>query len=331
MAGMISLFRSLLFIWLLALFVAVPQAAQAFELAWPVACDIGKTCWIQQYPDHDATAGAVDYTCGGQSYDGHDGTDIRVASTRDTANIVASAAGTVKGMRDSMADQLVKSESDRASIAGIECGNGVVIDHGGGWETQYCHMKRGSVVVQKGETVEQGQKLGEVGYSGDAGFPHVHLSVRKDGKKIDPFSGEMGKPCDAGDTSLWSASARNASAYQSSAILELGFANAAVDVKNLETGTQTQADASTDAPALVAYAWVINLKKGDTLKVVLSGPDSIIAENQEQLDRNKAQYLLFAGKKKPPNGWPPGTYQARVTVGTTDDARAEETREIIIQ
>jgi D-3-phosphoglycerate dehydrogenase len=51
----------------------------------------------------------------------------------------------------------------RGEIAGRECGNGVVIAHEDGWETQYCHMRRGSVAVQPGERVARGQTLGLVG------------------------------------------------------------------------------------------------------------------------------------------------------------------------
>ena len=34
------------------------------------------------------------------------------------------------------------------ATAGRNCGNGVTLDHGDGWQTQYCHMRRGSVAVK---------------------------------------------------------------------------------------------------------------------------------------------------------------------------------------
>jgi murein DD-endopeptidase MepM/ murein hydrolase activator NlpD len=92
--------------------------------------------------------------------------------------VVAAAAGTVLATRDGTPDQLIRSQADRAEIANRECGNGVVIDHGENWQTQYCHIRRGSIGVKQGDRVEPGQKLGEIGYSGDAAFPHVHLTVR---------------------------------------------------------------------------------------------------------------------------------------------------------
>ena len=45
----------------LTLSLALASPAGAFELAFPLACDLGKTCYIQQYADHDPSAGADDF------------------------------------------------------------------------------------------------------------------------------------------------------------------------------------------------------------------------------------------------------------------------------
>ena len=42
-------------------------------------------------------------------------------------------------------------------------------------------MKNGSVTVRAGDRVKQGQKLGEMGCSGDAMFPHLHYQLQRDG------------------------------------------------------------------------------------------------------------------------------------------------------
>jgi murein DD-endopeptidase MepM/ murein hydrolase activator NlpD len=139
-----------------------------------------------------------DYACGAETYDGHEGTDIRLRTTAEIAKgvgVLASASGTVIGVRDGMADHLVRTDADREAVAAFECGNGVRIDHGEGWITQYCHMRKGSIVVKKGDEVKPGTKLGEVGYSGQAAFAHVHIQVTKDGKVIDPFLPEAEPTC----------------------------------------------------------------------------------------------------------------------------------------
>lgn len=191
---------------LIAISLAVPAAASDFRLQFPLDCTLGQDCHIQQFVDHDPGPGAADFTCGTLSYEGHKGTDIALpylADMRSGAAVLAAADGVVLGTRNTMPDQYA-TDANADGIDGRECGNGVVLRHGGGWETQYCHMKRGSVRVQSGMKVRAYDVLGEVGLSGKTQFPHLHLSVRKDGAVVDPFAldslGTCGGP--SGQT-LW--------------------------------------------------------------------------------------------------------------------------------
>src|SRR3954469_21370580 len=121
------------------------------ELGLPIACDIGSSCIVQNYVDRDAGPAARDYRCGFLTYDGHKGTDVRVsdrARYKDGVAVLAAAPGRVRAVRDGMAD------GER--VAGREAGNSVVIQHGDGWETQYAHLRRGSVAVRAGDRVEAG-------------------------------------------------------------------------------------------------------------------------------------------------------------------------------
>jgi hypothetical protein len=310
---------------LLLALAASPAGAEDLSLSLPLACALGSDCWVQQYPAHGADAS--DYRCGHESYQGHDGTDFRVRDTSVHVPVLASAAGIVKAARDGAADHLVKNDADRASVKGRECGNGVVIAHEGGFETQYCHLRQGSVLVKPGERVAAGAKLGEVGYSGQAGFPHVHLTVRRDGKPLDPFDGgpALSAACGAGGTPLWNRQAADALAYDKGAdLIDAGFHGGPVEMEGLETGRAGKDMPAKDWPAMVAYMWAINLSAGDVISVTLKGPDGVAAENSVTLDRNKAQYLLFAGKKRPPGGWPAGTYRGSVTVTNGGEARLKK-------
>lgn len=62
----------------------------------------------------------------------------------------------------------------------------VVLEHVGGLETVYAHLR--STRVSAGDSVAQGQPVGEAGSSGRATGPHLHFEVRRDGQPIDPLS-----------------------------------------------------------------------------------------------------------------------------------------------
>lgn len=65
-------------------------------------------------------------------------------------------------------------------------GNYVILSHDGGYQTLYGHM---SVIgAKKGDRVAQGTVIGKVGNTGYSTGSHVHLSVYKNGKMIDPLS-----------------------------------------------------------------------------------------------------------------------------------------------
>jgi hypothetical protein len=58
-----------------------------------------------------------------------------------------------------------------------DVGNFVLIDHQDGEFSLLIHMKPGSVTVKPGDHVAQGQQIGQIGFAGDALFPHLHYSL----------------------------------------------------------------------------------------------------------------------------------------------------------
>ena len=286
------------------------------RLDLPIACRPGKTCEVQNYVDRDPGPAVKDWRCGGRTYEAHGGVDFRIpdlAAQRRGVDVLAAAAGKVTRLRDGVADISVRAQATGA-VAGQECGNGVVIDHGGGWETQYCHLAKGSVRVKAGDEVQAGQPIARVGLSGNTEYPHLHLTVREAGRTVDPFA--PGPTCDAAAAAggLWSPAAAAQMPYQTGAVLNTGFAPGPVDNTQVEAGGL--APPTADAPALVAYVRAIGLRGGDVLRLTVSGPDGAVLADSKMppLDRDKAQHLLYAGKKRPPAGWPKGTYKARYEV-----------------
>jgi murein DD-endopeptidase MepM/ murein hydrolase activator NlpD len=301
---------------LLTLTAAAPPGAPT--LVFPVACQTGKDCEIQHYVDRDPGPAVKDYRCGRHTYEGHKGTDIRLldmAAMRRGVDVLAAAPGRVVRLRDGEPDISVKAPG-APSVKDKECGNGVVVDHGGGWETQYCHLARGSLRVKQGDVVAAGQSIARVGLSGATEMPHLHLQVSRGGQIVDPFAaggaGACGAPVAA--QGLWTPAALGQLAYKDGAILNIGFAGGAFDMVALEDARLPPASATSGY--LVGYGRAIGLKGGDVVEVSLLSPNgAVLARNASPpLERDKAQYLNFAGKKRPAAGWPPGSYVVEMRV-----------------
>ena len=288
------------------------------RLALPVDCQPGNTCFVQNYVDHDPSSTWRDYACGARSYDGHDGTDFRVpsmAAVRAGVAVLAAADGVVAGVRDGMKDVSIR-ETGKEAVKDRECGNGLVLRHADGWETQYCHLAQGSVAVRRGQTVRAGARLGSVGLSGLTEFPHLHLTVRHNGKAVDPFAPSPVPGACASEQTLWDEATAAALVYRRRVMLNHGFSERVLsmaDVENLQPGEATP---TSQSPALIAYVRMIGLEAGDTAQLVLRAPGgTVIAEKRlPALERAQAQTLALIGRKQPAAGWPGGTYLAEYLV-----------------
>lgn len=299
------------------------KAEQAISLALPIKCQPGANCFFQNYVDHDASDKVRDYRCGGRSYNGHDGTDIRIRNLeiqRQGVEVLAAAPGRVIGGRNDMEDVSIRT-AGKAAIAGKECGNGVLVEHADGWQTQYCHMVKGSVRVKPGDQLATGQPIGLVGLSGDTEFFHLHFTVRYRGKAVDPFAyGAPENSCGAG-RSLWAASLGEQMQYRAGEIIDYGFAGIAPTMQLIESGEIEKHPVTSGSEALVAYVRAIGLQTGDQPSLAVQGPGgtALSASNVAALDRDKAQLLVIAGKKRTEPAWPAGRYSATYRV-TRDGA-----------
>lgn len=65
-------------------------------------------------------------------------------------------------------------------------GNLIEIDHGYNYVTRYAHLSK--INVRQGQTVERGEKIGEVGNTGKSTGPHLHYEVRLRGAPQNPVN-----------------------------------------------------------------------------------------------------------------------------------------------
>ncbi|WP_213545986.1 M23 family metallopeptidase [Vannielia litorea] len=307
----------------------MPAFADPPLLGLPVDCALGRDCYIQQYFDRDPDDGEVlDHGCGALANDGHGGTDFAVPALSSTAagvTVIAAAPGTVLGTRDGMPDISVR-DAGAPDLEGRDCGNGVVIDHGDGWATQYCHLRQGSVVVEPGQRVAMGTPLGQVGMSGRASFPHVHLTVRHGPEKVDPFNPDPGaapacvaevggqavaqtpRVTPGGRDGLW----LDAPPYVPGGLIAVGFADRVPAISDIRTGLRSAAVTAPKAPAMVVWGYAFAAQAGDEIEIVFEGPEGEIGRHVDVLEKSQPFVLRAYGKRTPAAGWAWGTYRGTV-------------------
>ncbi len=129
--------------------------------------------YLAALPDHRPVSGRITSTFGvrsnpfgGRGSEFHNGVDFAVSY-----GTPIEAAG----------DGVVTFTGYRSGF-----GHTVVISHGYGYRSSYCHLSRS--LVRQGERVTKGQKIALAGSSGRSTGPHLHFIIEKDGKEIDPLT-----------------------------------------------------------------------------------------------------------------------------------------------
>lgn len=305
-------------------------AARDIVLSPPIACDLGTDCYIQQYVDHDPSAGASDFHCSTLSYDGHKGTDFALRSMeqmRAGVEVRASAPGTVRATRDGMPDQILTAENSD-QINGRDCGNGIFVDHDDGWSTQYCHLRQGSIAVSQGDSVTTDTVIGLVGLSGRTQFPHVHITVRNGDTVVDPFDPDGEISCDApSQNTLWDTDLP----YRPGGVINVGFADAVPEYASIKDGTAARPTLPATAPAIVVFGYAFGGRSGDAMRLTIEGPEGAFIDNTVTLDRDQAQFFRAAGKRLRAAAWPAGVYQGTATLIRDDQIINTESAELLIE
>ncbi|MGL5066192.1 MAG: M23 family metallopeptidase [Microcoleus sp.] len=311
----------------------VQQAApkpESPQFGQPIACTLGKDCFVMLYFDRDPGPAAVDFGCGRQTYNGHDGTDFAIPDEKIMAQgvpVIASAAGKVLRVRDGVADRRLQNSTEKGNIEGIECGNGMVIDHGNGWDAQYCHLRKDSVVVKPGMEVAKGTKLGLVGTSGMTTFPHVHVTFRYQGKAVDPFVGIDAKlGCNTARNPIWDKPID----YISTGLIRSGFASKPPDMNAVWQGQFSETKLPANSPALLFWVQSYGVLAGDREQYKLFDPNGqVIADRASEIKAPSRTWLGYVGKRNNPN-YPliPGVWRAEYRLTRGDRVLTDIKREV---
>jgi murein DD-endopeptidase MepM/ murein hydrolase activator NlpD len=83
---------------------------------------------------------------------------------------------------------VVASDSGYVTFAGWDrtgYGNLVIINHGNGFITYYAHLSK--ILVQRGDSVAVGQRIGSVGCSGTCTGSHLHFEIRQNDVSRNPL------------------------------------------------------------------------------------------------------------------------------------------------
>ncbi|CUH64457.1 putative peptidase [Thalassovita gelatinovora] len=292
-----------LFGFFLGFALAAQSAAGAPLFQWPVDCTLGDSCYIEDYVDHDPAAHNIrDFSCGINTRDAHKGTDIALLSFDEIdagITVRAAAFGRVERIRDSMADDRLMRGVTKENA----CGNAVLMTHGDGWQTLYCHMKLSSVLVKPGDVLQPGDALGQIGLSGQTNHPHLHFQVIKDGKIVDPFDAATTESCADPVESLWDDPVE----YYRTGLVTAGFANKIPSIQEVQSGAVRLQSSAADDP-LVVYSLSGDAQAGDLLTIWANGPQGEVFRKQIPMENPQRAVMRAVGRKAPAGGWPQGAY-----------------------
>jgi hypothetical protein len=165
---------------------------------------------IVNYLDLDPTGGIIDYYGRNYTYNGHNGIDFTLANFAKMdagVDVYAAASGIVIATHDGEFDR------NTAEYQQSPNANYITIDHNNGLHTDYWHLRKNSIRVNVGDRVTAGQKIAEVGSSGNSTDAHLHFDVFQSSNFVEtylnptywwknplPYSGNMPGSLDHGIT-----------------------------------------------------------------------------------------------------------------------------------
>lgn len=285
----------------------------------PIECDIGADCWVMNYVDMGADDGLnTDPACQSRTYDNHKGTDFMIldeAAMNRGVNVIAPLGGTVTKVRDGEVDRFATNEElEKTKAMRKECGNAVMIDHGENLQTIYCHLKQNSILVEQGQEVKTGDKIGQVGLSGFTQFPHLHFGIIKDKKIIDPFTGQdNNQKCGTRKSNLWNKDLDLS--YRPILIQNLGFSDDIPALNKIEKNSATPESLTVNSNLLSFWVVLLGVQEGDIITIEVRDPnDKIFAQRKIIQDKTRARQFYYTGRRTTREPLSEGAYTGSVKI-----------------
>jgi hypothetical protein len=193
----------------------------------------------------------------------------------------------------------------------------------------YCHLKKSSIIVRVGDEVKAGDKLAQIGLSGNTEFPHLHLTLWKGKEKLDPFTADsINAPCGKKQIKgLW----KKLIPYTPTAILGDGFVDAVPKVNAMRDTPSNLSQISATAPVIAYWVELMGTRQGDQLSFSITQPDGKeLASVRQTVKKSQAVFFQFIGKRNR-TGLAAGKYQAKFTLARAGKPLLSAQREVFVK
>jgi hypothetical protein len=236
----------------------------------PIEGEEGKDWIISNYIDIDPKNNSYkDYMGGSLTYDGHGGIDFAIKDFYQMmigVDIYAARSGKIVYLKDGMYDKETKRSKKKA--------NAISIQHTDGSIAYYAHMKENSITklgLKLGDMIKVGQKIGEVGSSGDSTGPHLHFHIRQNGKFIDPMTDRVHR-FDFNPK------------YKNNMVFQFGVTDLFINGKTMWKYSPNSAKCinSGKKDRLILWLKYNFMDKGDTFSMAIDGPTPIKSKTKER-------------------------------------------------
>lgn len=287
------------------------EAALIPELHAPVDCSDASVCFVQILPDWAESKNNVeDFKEGVLSVEGARSTVFRATSVAQMYKgipVKAVGRGLVRSVRANMPDFVQKDEN---YLRWRECGNGILLDLDRGWTVQYCHLKEGSLTVRPGDVVNAGDVIGYMGASGLAAYPQLEITVKHNGRFIDPYHV-------TDYTDMWKIGEVEKIPYRKAGVLHMAFLERVPTKKDMFEGFEESEvqEVLRTAKQLFFWAHVFGAEEGDILELEIE--DSIgesFVKKRTQINHSSKTHYSYVGKQVKILELAPGTWVGKLRV-----------------